>query len=328
MNIAFCSDINLIKQACIMIESVLTCNKNTHITFYALLLELDDKSVDFLKNFIDHRAELKVYRLSINDFSALPIHMSYITLGTYLRFFIEKLIPQEVNKILYLDIDLICVGNLTDFYNQNIESYSAGVCLDVECHDISRYNRLEYDISDLYFNAGVMLINLDWWRNNHVSDKAIDYLVNFPQKCQFHDQDALNHILHGTIKFESNIYNAMTAFFSSKSENLLIDYKLLEKIRNEIKSPAIIHYAGKIKPWHTEYHKFNYPFANTYKHFVKKSGISLCLMPAPTGEKKNLKWIVKRIFIFLHLMNDTRIIESFIETTEIEEKLMENLKHE
>lgn len=328
MNIAFCTDSNLIKQSCVMIESVLTCNKNTNITFYALLLEVDDKLVDSLKNFVGERAELKIFKLSKDDFTELPIHMSYITLGTYLRFFIEKLVPKDVNKILYLDIDLIVVNNIQTFYNQNIDAFSVAACLDVECHDISRYNRLEYQMEDLYFNAGVMLINLDWWRKKHVSKKSIEYLLNSSERCPFHDQDALNHALHGTVKFASNIYNAMPFFFSAKSENLLIDYKLLKKIRRELQTPAIIHYAGKVKPWHTEYHKYKYPLGNVYRYFVNKTGINLCFNSYTSKEKANLKSIVKKILIFLRIISDKRKIETFIETEEIEEKILERINHE
>ena len=330
MEIVLCTDINLISQATILMNSIIDCNKNEDINFHLLTLDVKESDTKLFETLKSEKVRISVYPICETDFSCLPIHMSYITKGTYLRFFIEKVLPKDLKKILYLDIDIIVCGSLKNLWNEDLSNYSVAAASDVECDDIRRYNRLNYDNKDSYFNAGVLLINLSYWRKNKICEKALEFLKKYPQKCTFHDQDALNHILHGSVKFISNKYNAMYAFFKNDFENLLIKNETLNQIKNEIKSPVIIHYAGKLKPWHHEYYNFNYPFGQIWQFYNHKTNTACKLIHYKQKQSKNLKYYIKHFLILVHLMKseNEKIREKFIDTHGIEENILNSLKKE
>lgn len=328
MDIVLCTDNNLVKQTCVLITSVLLTNADEKIHFHILTLGTTEDDKIKLEKSVRNIAEITLYTILEKDFNQFPIHSSYITRGTYLRFFIEEALPKTIKKALYLDIDIIVCKSLKNLYEISLQNYSCAAALDVECHDVSRYNRLCYNMADLYFNAGVILINLEWWRKEHVSKKAFEFLLKNPQKCLFHDQDALNFVLHGTVFHLPNSYNAMYAFFKSEIDSLLILREKFEELKNEASIPVIIHYAGKLKPWHKEYHSFHYPFGKTWLFFIQKSGIKISIKPYKTKSKITLKALVKRIFSSIGLIKPEfeKQKESFVDTSSIENDLLKDLQ--
>lgn len=63
------------------------------------------------------------------------------------------------------------------------------------------YKRLHYPSSDSYFNSGVLLINLDYWREKKLMYKALDYIAKNGNNLVFYDQDVLNALLHNSRVF-------------------------------------------------------------------------------------------------------------------------------
>lgn len=304
MNIVFCLDNNLIKQAIILIKSIIATNSSENIQFFALLLKVDRGGVDALQMAVSNKATLTVYEMQ-NELNALTVSSNRLTVGTYLRFFIEKKLPISIKKVLYLDCDIIVVASLKELYEIDISDYSLAAAFDVECDDICRYNRLDYPLQDGYFNAGVMLINLEYWRNHSISEKALNFICENPKACIFQDQDALNHLLHGTVKFISNRYNVIYDFFRIDSENLRIEKNKYAVIKKDLQNPVIIHYAGVFKPWNIEYHRFNYPFSSLYSYYANLKDVNLTFLhwKSKKNSQITLKQILRKIFVVLHILS-------------------------
>ena len=329
MNIVFCLDNNLVKQAQILINSILATNADTQIYFYALLLNVEKENIAELEgNVKKNHAQLTVYE--IDPSKSFPnILKGSVTTGTYLRLLIEEILPNDIQKVLYLDCDIIVVGNLCELYNTDISDYSIAAAYDVECDDILRYNRMDYPLEEGYFNAGVLLINLDYWRKNKIGKKALDFVFNNVELCEFHDQDALNHILHGSVKFISSKYNAIYDFFRVDSEKLRIETIKYKAIMKDLESPVIIHYAGVFKPWHKEYYNFNYPFGNLYKTCMKQVGINLFFShwKKINTDKKGFKFFLRRFFVFFGFIQSDaeRKRHIYVDTTKIEHTLINKI---
>ena len=75
------------------------------------------------------------------------------------------------------------------------KSYAAGVIPDMSIDDIRIYNRLQYSPSLGYFNAGVLLVNLRYWRENNLSESFFEIINKYPERLRYHDQDVLNIVL-------------------------------------------------------------------------------------------------------------------------------------
>ncbi|EEV4415702.1 lipopolysaccharide 1,3-galactosyltransferase, partial [Escherichia coli] len=94
-----------------------------------------------------------------------------------------------------------------------------------------------------YFNAGFLLINIDEWNLNNISSKAIEMLrdPDWVSKITHLDQDVLNVLLNGKVKFISEKYNTRYS----------INYELKDKVDNPVNDDTVfIHYVGPTKPWH------------------------------------------------------------------------------
>jgi len=155
----------------------------------------------------------------------------------YLRILIPHLLPSSLEKVLYMDGDVIVEGDLLDLWNTNIDAYHLAAV-----PDTSRVDHLKKLIGREglpYFNSGVMLMNLRKWRETHVREALVDFVKRHHKKFLYHDQDALNAVLHGEWLPLDVKYNFQTPLCFAD-----------DVFHPEGSCPAaIIHYTGRGKPW-------------------------------------------------------------------------------
>ena len=113
--------------------------------------------------------------------------------------------------------------------------------VDAAADDHARYKVLCYPEADSYFNAGVLLIDLDWWRANNVGQRCIDYYRAHPERIRFNDQDLLNSIFHGQVCWAPLRYNAQEGFYRQR-------YAHYSQHKAELHHPVVVHYTNR-KPW-------------------------------------------------------------------------------
>lgn len=157
----------------------------------------------------------------------------YLTKETYYRISIPDLLNEKIQKVIYLDGDIIVKTDITKLWNINIDNYFLGAVEDFGIRD-SRNIYLSMPRRSKYFNAGVLLINLKKWREERVKDETIEFIKTNASRIKYCDQDALNAILHDKWLPLDREWNFMPH----------LTYPDLKK-----KKPAIIHYAGPKKPW-------------------------------------------------------------------------------
>lgn len=170
--------------------------------------------------------------------------LKYISKATYYRYIIPRLKP-NLKKCLYLDVDIIVVDSLNQLWNTNIDNYYIGGVKELW----DWYNEYFYDSFKIYntVNCGVLLINLEKWINNDITNKLFhntDLLIKY-NKIKYQDQDVINYTFKDNILFISPRYNLQqTAYFKTHynaySDNEMYNSKMY---------PVIIHYSGNIKPW-------------------------------------------------------------------------------
>ena len=122
----------------------------------------------------------------------------HISKMTYARFLIPEIFPKSVSKVLYLDTDLLALANLEPLWETNLEGAVVGAVLDtLDAKIKGNMAGLEYAPRvGSYFDAGVLLIDVDRWREEGVSSRALEYLARNP--CSpYSDQDALNVVCDG-----------------------------------------------------------------------------------------------------------------------------------
>ena len=174
-----------------------------------------------------------------SDLSTLP----YISKTTFARLLLPYCLPKGISKVLYLDSDILVLGDLTALWETDLEGHAFGAVVD--SHSSINAERLGItggiagqsdSLNGEYFNAGVLLIDLAKWRQDRLSDKAIDYLTANPDS-RLADQDALNIASGGHWKRLDPRWNCLhhpsDGFNKMPAAN----------------RPSIVHYAGSGKPW-------------------------------------------------------------------------------
>jgi lipopolysaccharide biosynthesis glycosyltransferase len=169
------------------------------------------------------------------EFSTLA-HISKIT---YARFLIPHIFPQSTAKVLYLDADIVVLNDLSPLLETDLQEAVVGAVVDgLDAQIKAGKQGLESvpRVKD-YFNAGVMLLNLDKWREERISEKALAYLAQNPA-TPFSDQDALNVACDGHWKKLDARWNFVDYFERVEISRLHGD-----------KRPSIVHFATWNKPW-------------------------------------------------------------------------------
>ena len=177
-----------------------------------------------------------------------PSHLSY---ATYYRLIFANLLP-DLDKILYLDSDLIVKSSLKELWSTDIEDvYFAGV-KDILFKQNAKRLKLKK-----YCNTGVLLLNLKKLRAKNMSSKFLKYIEYNNDKIVWHDQDVLNSVCKNGIKYLDKKWNAQTGEYPECFSSGF------NKNANEA---VIVHYIGHLKPWD---YKANQPFRHLYFKYLR-----------------------------------------------------------
>jgi len=245
IHIACAADNSYAQHLGVMITSLCENNRDQklHIHFFSV-----DFSPDNLQSV---RKLLNQYNMV---FSFHPIHPNdvegffishHVSTATYYRLLMPSILSNNIEKLLYLDADMIITKSVIDLWKTNVDDH---IIAAIQEPTFNHNERLGLFSNSLYFNAGVLLINLKAWRKNNITSLLVDYIRKQNAKLLFWDQDALNAILFASWLPIKPKWNQQSAFWEKDINTLLQCYSpndLLEALND----PCIIHYTGSSKPW-------------------------------------------------------------------------------
>lgn len=267
MNILCATDDNYVPYCGIMLTSLFENNKNVDIEVYLMTAGLNAKNIlDFNRLAKLYNKRIHIITVDNNVLKNCPIRVGdHVSIVTYYRLLAPILLPSSIDKILYLDCDMVINGSLVELYNNDIENYAFAAVVDALFQDDDTYIRLSYDLKKSYCNCGLLLINLDYWRKKNVLKRCLDYIDNNLEKIIFHDQDTLNVVLQDEKKLLPITYNFQTFFFCKNkfSEDFSC---MVKKIIQE--RPIVLHFDGSIKVWNKQ---SKHPYLDYYLYYKKKS---------------------------------------------------------
>lgn len=275
IDIVACLDSGFVMPTGVMICSVCENNPDTEIVFHLVADEsVTEKDKEDLSGTVAAYTgkEVAFYDIEaqrVDNFGEKGEKTHRITWATYYRLFIAEILPNSIHKVLYLDGDTIVRHSLLSLWQHDLSGVPLAAILDSSAHDRSYYERLEYPYSYGYFNSGVMLINLDFWREHAVTKLFEDSINQIKTRLTYHDQDILNLAFYDNKKLINLKYNFTSGY-------LRTGVKLHELINNKdfyeaVSNPAIIHYTGG-KPWVRWYNRTDiHPYASTFYKYQQKT---------------------------------------------------------
>lgn len=253
IDILICFDDNYAPAAGIAMTSIMMTNATecAGITFHIFEDGVSDQNKENIRKavkaydnsdviFYDVHEQVKKYFSDFND---------SFSLSAYSRWLACEILPTDLTKVLYIDCDVIVTDGLSGLFEEELSEYCAAAVLD-------KGNLEDMEIIGLaptrnYFNTGVLLINLEYWRKNAVLAALIEYGKNISWDFICPDQDMLNIKFSNVIKPLPLQYNIFPEYFAhnfKKRDKLFrIPYDM-EEIAYAKANPVIIHFAGK-KPW-------------------------------------------------------------------------------
>lgn len=293
INIVCAIDSSYVKHCAVMLHSLRCHNPQVELSVFILhngLVEsLKNKLSAFLSSFLE-RLEF----ITIDDTLLVNCPISHhITVASYFRLFIPEVLPQDMRKALFLDSDIIVRKNILSLWETNISSYSHAAIEDPVSVDNERL-----DIPPLtpYFNAGVLLINIDFWRQENLFSKAIEFINHHSDKILWHDQDVLNSLLHSYWLPVEPKWNSQSTFFDEPF--LKRPEASLSTYQEAILDPAIVHFTGSgNKPWN---HQCSHPFKDDYRDHLRQTPWAInplieVLNQASNNLKKKIKIEISRL---------------------------------
>ena len=256
MDIVCSTDSKYIMPTGVMLTSLFESNKGEIVNIHLLHDKASASLLEPIKSIAaSYHQIIHFYLVDDETFQDFPIGLDYqldhvgSSLATYYRLYLTKILPADMDKVIYLDGDILVVDKLVDLWNTSIENYAIGAVPDSYNNKIEHYNRLCYPQSKGYFNAGVLLINLKYWRDHHVVAQFLDYVKKHPERLKCHDQDVLNFQFQD-VKLNLPLrYNVLNEYWFNVRYTLLsweYDEEMLEAQRH----PAIIHFTCIPKPWY------------------------------------------------------------------------------
>jgi lipopolysaccharide biosynthesis glycosyltransferase len=182
-------------------------------------------------------------------FSTLP----YTSKMTYARLRIPELLPYGISRALYLDADVLVLDDIEKIFELDLKGSILGAVVD----GLDSQMKLSRDFERVprvrdYFNAGVLLMNLDLWREERISERALQYLSDYPQSI-YADQDALNVVCDSLwMKLEPR-WNYQECWINN-----------IAKLHGSMR-PGIVHFATAEKPWHAGINHINSGFYDSFR---------------------------------------------------------------
>jgi len=257
IHVVYCLDDGYAEHTCVSMTSMLA-NTKSNVHFHVISNRLSDENkakLSYLSKSFPH-GSWSFYRMDFDTSGFVIEPTRYLTVETYYRFFIPKILP-ELERVIYIDGDTVIIGDISELWNEYLEDgIVAGVVQnpgDPEEHLKifgSKYYR--------YFNAGVLLLKLEEFKKLYTLETLPAMIVDLYEKFKSNnvlwcaDQEVLNYLFNGEkyAKFLNCKYNladyGSNFYYSLCGQNS----RSLREWNNANNSPIIVHYGGPQKPWH------------------------------------------------------------------------------
>ena len=244
INLFFAIDDNYCPFLSSAVHSILkNANKEYRYDIYVLHNGINENNQDIIKAQIMNDASIEFVDMlkfismkeKLDVLADKLVTRDYYTKTTYYRLFIPNMFP-NLDKALYLDVDIIVPGDISELYNTDLGDNLVGAVPDMAVQNTPVF--IDYVENALgvkaekYFNAGILLMNLKEMREWNFEEKFIELLGKYSFRVA-QDQDYLNVICKGHVVFIDETWNEMP---------------LPVEIERPAK-PSLIHYNLSFKPW-------------------------------------------------------------------------------
>ncbi|MDD6038062.1 MAG: DUF4422 domain-containing protein [bacterium] len=275
MNLMIVTNSRYLKTTVVMLYSVFM-NEPGEMTIYLPYEDLTEQECLDLKCFVESFQGKHLELLYVGtDFKEMVTSRNGILVETYYRIIGWGMLPEEVERILYLDVDLVVQGSLQPLYNCEMGDAFFVVCEDIfgkinGFHEANK-KRLNIPSDGNYFNAGVMLVNVKKLRESGEVEHMLDCIYKDYERYEYNDQDVMNELYQDRLIYVGwDQFNCPPAWYyldTVKAAQGIVEFADYEQLRRLRENPeafaaqyknltaqiaqnaTIIHHLADTKPW-------------------------------------------------------------------------------
>ena len=264
MNLLLTLDENYLLPCKVMLDSFFASNPNERgVTVYLLHSAIPAENLEELSGFCSiFGAELKPITVDMALFENAPTSKRYPK-EMYYRLLSPLILPQEVERVLYLDPDMLIINPLRPLWELNLYGKTFAAASHTGLTEMANeINQVRLDTEHEYFNSGVMLIDLNAARKLVTAEDIFGCVSKYEKELILPDQDVFN-ILYGsqTMPIDDVVWNYDVHNYSK----YLIRSNGKHDLNWVMQNTAVLHFCGKNKPRHEEYKN---PFGMLYLHYM------------------------------------------------------------
>lgn len=301
-NIVIVINDKYVQHALVMLASLYATNPHKSFSVYVITDGLSEDKVALLQNSC---ASWSMSLIVLIPNSQMEAGLNALPTGCwnkmiYYKLFIPQLLPYDIDRCLFLDVDMIINDDISSLYDRCFDTNtdhdaSPVICA---CEDVppceQRKQQIGLPATVCYINSGVMLCNLIEWRKMEKERPILQFTKSVSDRI-INEQDVIALYFQGRIQLLPIRWNMVTFYFYRSP---LIYDKYLPELKKAKQQPGIIHFCSPIKPW---FRDCDHPYGKLYRKYTKKTPYKDYVFPyhdKVSTYKRIKRWIYQ---IYIHI---------------------------
>ena len=308
--VLLCADSSYLQHLGATVSSLLMTNRRHQFRILVCGVEGAGPAWGHLESVVAHFGNATVEAVAFDRSRIQTFRIDrYLSLETYLRLFITEYIDHSIDKLLYLDCDMIVLRDITPLWEVNVSRHFLAAA--PEPYN-GEHTQLGFGPEDTYFNTGLLLLNVAKWRAESPLSQFLAFEAANRALLTSHDQDVLNVVFRHRILVLSCLWNFKTYYADIAPEDLGMTAAEYMDAR---KLPGIVHFTGRYKPWlylFEPHYKKYYRAAlapTAWKDFVpadRNARNSVRRLVRLIGLRQSLNWRLPRVAKYLRRLSGKR----------------------
>lgn len=285
------TDDNYAQHCCAMLCSLFENNKECGFHVHVLTHSLSEKNSDEIGKFCStYGNKYTIYEVDESRLDGVKFRKERpLTKAAYYRILLPEILDETIERVLYLDCDMIVVGSVKELFDLELDGYALAATLDCMPYNSTHRKQLQFEVDERSFCSGIMMINLAYWKEHNAVNRLLEYSKREKSPIYLHDQDSLNYVFKKQWYLLPPKWNkpALSFFPDVRNQQYFDTYEYVYE-------PVVIHFSSSMKPWF----KMSFPYSDLYVKYLRMSGFpNPVFQQVPLGKRMSFEMLKLRYYV-------------------------------